>query len=55
MLEVDELMLITSAPNLLPAISKEVLVLVEASKNKLTIVLPFNVDDDCVTISDREA
>ena len=42
-LEVDVLILITSAPKYLPASSKEVRVLVLASKNKLTIALPRKV------------
>jgi hypothetical protein len=37
----DELILTTSADNLLAASSKEVLVLVDGSKNKLTIVFPL--------------
>ena len=33
----------TSAPNLFAAISNELLVLVEFSKNKVTIILPFKI------------
>ena len=36
---------ITSAPNLLPANSKELCVLVEGSKNKFICVLPFKISN----------
>ena len=39
--DVSICMFITSRPNLLAASSKDVLVLVESSKNKLTSVLPL--------------